>query len=129
MFNRDGSETIYDASADDFAKELIGKSIKAIAGDTIELNDGTILELEDTSDCCAYFNGDLEVIDLTDNAVTGVEHVDRDPSDDSDYDEHWSIHILSTHKLIAKVNIDGNASNGYYCHSINLRVKRPVETN
>lgn len=114
---------IYDMTSRDLAENLVGKSIKGIAGDTIELTDGTVLELEDTGDCCAYFNGSLEVIDLTDNAITSVKHVDREPKDDSDYDEHWSLHILSAHKLIAKVNIDGNATSGYYCHSINLKVK------
>lgn len=117
------NKTIYDANDDDFAKELVGKSIKGIAGDTIELNDGTVLEIEDTGDCCAWFTGSLEAIDLTDNAITNVEYVDRGKQDDSDYDEHWSLHILSAHKLIAKVNIDGNATSGYYVHSINLKVK------
>lgn len=115
--------TIYDLNYHDLQDELLGKSIAAIAGDTIELNDGTILTLEDTSDCCAWFSGSLEVIDLSDNAITRVEQHDVETPED-DYDEHWSLHILSSHKLIAKVNIDGNAQSGYYCHSINLRVKR-----
>lgn len=117
------SKTIYDADSTEFAAELVGKSIKSIAGNTIELTDGTVLEIQNTGDCCAWFTGSLEVIDLSDNAITRVEHVDREPEDDSDYDEHWSIHILSAHKLIAKVNIDGNATSGYYCHSIDLKVK------
>ena len=117
-------ETIYDASTYEFERELVGKSIKAIIGDRIELSDGTILELEDTGDCCAYFNGELEVIDLTDNAITSVECEDRG---EDEYDEKWSLHILSAHKLIAKVNIEGNSTSGYYCHSINLLVKRPTE--
>lgn len=114
------SDTIYDMTAGDLAENLIGKSIKAIAGDVIELTDGTVLEIEDTGDCCAYFNGSLEVIDLTDNAITRVEQVDLG---EDEYDEKWSLHILSAHKLIAKVNIEGDSTSGYYCHSINLKVK------
>lgn len=116
-------KTIEDMSDRDLAERLIGKSIVSVSGDSMTLNDGTVLELENTGDCCAWFTGSLEVIDLSDNAITNVEYIDRGPSDDSDYDEHYSLHILSAHKLIAKVNIDGNATSGYYCHSINLKVK------
>lgn len=120
------SKTIYDMGSGDLAEQLTGKSIVSVSGDSMTLNDGTVLELEDTADCCAWFSGSLEVIDLSDNMITNVEHVNRDPEDGSghdEYDEHYSLHILSAHKLIAKVNIDGNASSGYYCHSINLKVR------
>lgn len=117
------SDTIYDADRDDFATQLVGKSIKTIAGDVIELTDGTTLEVQNTGDCCAWFRGEVEAIDLTDNAITAVERVENGEDNDDYGDENYSIHILSAHKLIAKVNIEGNATSGYYCHSINLNVK------
>lgn len=112
---------IYDMTDGDLAKQLVGKGIKAIAGETIELTDGTVLEIEDTSDCCAWFQGDIEAFDFGDNVITAVERHDTEA--ENEYDEAWSLHVLSAHKLIAKVNIEGNASNGYYCHSVNLIVK------
>ena len=113
--------TIYDMTGDELAAQLIGKSIKAIAGNTIELTDGTVLEIQDTSDCCAWFRGDIEAFDFGDNVITAVE--DHDEEAEDEYAHAWSLHVLSAHKLIAKVNIEGDPSNGYYCHSVNLRVK------
>ena len=113
--------TVYDMTDHDLAMQLVGKSVKAIAGTTIELTDGTVLNLEDTSDCCAWFRGDVEAFDFGDNVITAVERHDVETEDD--YSEAWSLHVLSAHKLIAKVNIEGDPTSGYYCHSVNLRVK------
>ncbi|MCS4277378.1 hypothetical protein M2390_003146 [Mycetocola sp. BIGb0189] len=118
------SKTIYDMTESDLSGQLIGKSITAIAGKTMTLNDGTVLEFENAADCCAWFDATLESIDLNDNAITAVTRVGAKAAED--YDEAWSLHILSAHKLIAKVNIEGNASSGYYCHSILLNVKPAV---
>lgn len=116
------SETeINDMTSHDLAEQLIGKSIKAITGETIELMDGTVLEIQDTSDCCAWFSGDIEAFDFGDNVITAVKRHDVEAEDD--YTEAWSLHVLSAHKLIAKVNIEGNSTSGYYCHSVNLIVK------
>ena len=115
------NETIYDMSDRDLAEQLVGKSIKSIAGSTIELTDGTVLEIEDTSDCCAWFRGDIEAFDFNDNVITAVETHDAEAEDE--YTEAWSLHVLSAHTLIAKVNIEGDPTSGYYCHSVNLTVK------
>lgn len=114
-------KTIYDMTDRDLAKQLVGKSIKSIAGSTIELTDGTVLEIEDTSDCCAWFSGDIEAFDFDDNVITAVEHHDAEA--EHTYEEAWSLHVLSAHKLIAKVNIEGDPTSGYYCHSVDLIVK------
>ena len=42
-------------------------------------------------------------------------------------DESWSIHILAANKHIADVNITGDATSGYYCHSINLEIVEVTE--
>lgn len=115
---------IQDMSDSDLARQLIGKRIKAIAGQTIELTDGTVLEIEDTQDCCAWFAGDIEAFDYHDNVITAVK--EHEASAAHDIDEAWTLHVLSAHTLIAKVNIEGNATSGYYCHSVNLRVKGPI---
>lgn len=113
--------TIYDMTDRDLAEQLVGKSIKTIAGETIELTDGTVLEIQGTSDCCAWFQGDIEAFDFDDNVITAVEEHDAEAWYEDD--EAWSLHVVSAHKLIAKVNIEGNATSGYYCHSVNLIVK------
>ena len=112
---------IYDLTGEDLAKELVGKHIVAATDGTITLSDGTALIIEDTSDCCAYINGVIENIDLSDNVITAVEYEDADMEE---YDEHWKLNVLSNDKRVLAIDIDGTSSNGYYCHSINLVVKR-----
>ena len=114
-------QNIYDMSSADLASQLIGKRIVSIAGETLQLDDGTVLQFEDTSDCCAYFNANVEAFDFFENAITNVTQIDTGKNE---YDEAWSLHVLSNHKLIAKVNIEGTSSSGYYCHSVNLIVRR-----
>lgn len=114
-------EKIYDMDAADLEQRLVGKSIKGIAGSVIELTDGTVLEIEDASDCCAWFSGDIKAFDFTDNVITGVSRKEAKAADE--WDEAWTLQVFSAHKVIAEVNIEGNATSGYYCHSVGLRVK------
>jgi hypothetical protein len=118
------SETIYDLDRQGLEHLLIGKVITRIdeGAGTITLNDGTILQLEDTSSCCAWFDGELKKIDLTENAITAVAVKDLGQSD---YDEHWELVVLSADRAVCAIEIEGDSSNGYYCHSINLVVKKP----
>ena len=121
-------EKIYDLTEEDLKGQLIGKRIVEINEEDgeITLDDGTTLQIEDTVDCCAWFEGALKKIDLTENAITDVsiEHVSKD--DPEDYDEHWKLVVLSADKAVCAIEIDGNAASGYYCHSINLIVRKPV---
>lgn len=115
---------IYDLDVSGLAGEMVGRSIKAIAGNTIELSDGTTLEVESAGDCCAWFTGDVKAFDFANNVITGVTHVDRDPTDD--VPERWSLQVYSGHKLIAKVNIEGDSTSGYYGHSVSMTVKASI---
>ena len=108
----------YDMTDEDLASELVGKKIVNIDPDTntITLHDGTKLILRDANECCAWFEAELKEKNLTDNAITHVTTT-------GEYgDESWSIHILAANKHIADVNITGDATSGYYCHSINLEI-------
>ena len=106
-----------DATAEDLSGLLVGKSITSIEGDTFVLSDGTRIELIGTGDCCAWFSASIENIDLSDNVVTRCESGDRDA-------DGWSLTVFSAHKRIAEVNVDGDATSGYYCHSINMNVRK-----
>lgn len=116
------NDTYYSADEGDFAKELIGKRIVALTESTVTLDDGTALQIEDGGGCCAWFSGAFRALDLDDNAITRVEHVDR--VEENDRDDHWSLNIYTAHKQIAAVDIDGNPTSGYYGSSINLVVRR-----
>lgn len=115
------NKMIYDMSEHDLSSELVGKSVQAIEDSTIILTDGTVLEIEDSSGCCAWFSGDIEAFDFADNVITGVEEVYD--TGKSEYEEAWTLRVFSAHKVIAEVNIEGDSTSGYYCHSVNLRVK------
>lgn len=113
----------YDADEQDFEKELVGHRIVSIKDDTLVLDNGKTLVMEDTSDCCAYFSvtGVKFSDDLADNVVTAV--TSRSSEEGGEYDEAFSIVVLSEAKELAVIDIDGTASSGYYCHSINLEVR------
>ena len=107
-----------DMTDQDLAGELVGKKIVKIdtENSTMTLHDGTVLKFHDASDCCAWFEAELEEKNLTDNAITHV-------TTSGQYgDESWTIHILAANKHIADVNITGDEGSGYYCHSISLEV-------
>lgn len=105
-----------DASVEDFQDELIGKKIVEIENNVILLSDGTMLELIDTSDCCAWFSAELSVNNLVDNAITKV-YATGDGNGDG-----FTIHVLAANKKVVDIYIDGDEGSGYYCHSINLEV-------
>lgn len=114
-------KTVYDMSPRDLEDALIGKSIVAAEGGEIVLSDGTVLEIEDTADCCAWYEGTVRAIDLSDNVVTGVRFDDTGDPDDP-YKDHYTLTILSSVTELAAVDIDGDPGSGYYVHSVNLKV-------
>ena len=117
------TETIYNVQAGNLEFYLLGQTIASIDGKVVVLANGVRLSIEDTEDCCSWFEGDIEAFDFVDNVVTAVEQTPR-ANDEQEGRERWSIHILSAHKLIAQVNINGDHSSGYYCHSVNLVVEK-----
>ena len=116
---------IYDMTEGDLAAALIGKSVTATTEDSITLSDGTMLRIEDTGDCCAWFEGAVRSIDLSDNIITGVRVDDRQECDYDD--EDYTITVLSASTELLGVDITGNPTSGYYCHSVNLRIVTPEE--
>lgn len=120
-YNNLHTSSVIDMSVDDLAKEVVGHSISAIQDNQITLSNGKILEIENTSDCCAWFEGDIKAFDFKDNIVTAVEQIDREPH--AKAFEAWTLRVLSNHKTIAEIDIEGDSSSGYYCHSVNLTIK------
>jgi hypothetical protein len=112
---------IYDMGKEDLEKEVLGNSIVSIEDKKITLSNGKVLEIEDTGDCCAWFEGDVKAFDFADNIVTGVEEIKHEGTKDAP--ESWTLRVLSKHKTLAEINIEGDSTSGYYCHSVNLNVK------
>jgi hypothetical protein len=112
---------VYDLEKEDLEKEVLGNRIVSIEDKKIQLSNGKVLEIEDVSDCCAWFVGDIKAFDFADNVVTGVEKVEHQGG--SDAPEAWTLRVLSNHKTIAEVNIEGDSTSGYYCHSVVMTIK------
>jgi hypothetical protein len=112
---------ICDMGPEDLSNAIVGSTILAIDENKITLSSGKTLEIENTSDCCAWFEGDIKAFDFKDNVVTGIEQVEREGT--ANAPEAWTLKVLSNHRTIAEIDIEGDSSSGYYCHSVNLRIK------
>lgn len=118
----DNETVYYDMDLPDLEREIVGKRV--IEVDTndckIYLEDGTILDFQDESDCCAWFAVQLKKGNLVNNLVTSVKLADWD----SRAEEYWALHILAEDNRICDVLIEGDSTSGYYCRSITLEVTR-----
>lgn len=112
-----------DMTESDLEKEILGHAVTEVSegSGTITLDNGTVLSFADQADCCAWFCAELTAGNLTDNAVTSVDVT----YNDSDEVEDYTIHILAANKKIADIDITGDPTSGYYCHSIALEVYLP----
>lgn len=117
-------DLIFSMDEDDLRNELVGKTIESVnvQKGIIHLTDGTELRFIDTQECCAWFDSQLTVKNLTDNAITNVT---KEYSTDEDAPEAWTLHVLAADKNIVDVDIWGDSTSGYYCRSINLKVVAP----
>ena len=115
--------TIKTTNLDDYslAEALVGKSITSLEGNTLTLDDGTVLHIEDTADCCAYYNAEARAIDLTDNIVTGVRLDEREGDPDGSR-EHYTLTVLSSSSELLAVDVEGDEGSGYYVHSAELSI-------
>ena len=121
------TKTVCDADASDLSKEMVGKSIVRIDEEksTIALNDGTVLELESDFGCCAWFEVmSMKAIDVEDNVITAVNNEDSTLKNGDRSSGAFDIVVLSRQKEIARVQIDGDPTSGYYCSSVRMVVRK-----
>lgn len=116
-------EQVYSMTQKDLAEQLVGRTIVSIEDNKITLGNGTVLEIENTADCCAWYEGNIAAFDYKNNIITSVQEVPADPTLPGAV-EAWSLRVLSAHTTIANVNIEGDPTSGYYCHSVNLKIKK-----
>lgn len=120
---------IPDMSVGDLRNELIGQKIVDIdtRKNTITTASGKKLHFKDTYQCCAWFEAELSVGNLIDNAVTSLDVTDNQPEKRFGSGSDYTIHIMAADKNIADVNIYGDETSGYYCRSIILEVTEVQE--
>ena len=120
---------IPDMSVRDLENELIGQKIVDINTykNTITTASGKKLHFKDTYQCCAWFEAELSVGNLTDNAITSLDVTENHNETYFGIKNDYTIHIMAADKNIADVNIYGDETSGYYCRSIILEVTEVQE--
>ena len=115
----------YGLSADSIKEYLVGHMIVSIDEHHSEmtLDNGTVLELIDACECCAWYDA---VIGDDIKLKTIITDVDEEPNDDSDAVEAYRIVILGEDSRIGTIDVEGDPTSGYYCHSayFSVRVKK-----
>lgn len=115
----------YGLSADSIKEYLVGRMIISIDEyhGEMTLDDGTVLELIDAHECCAWYDA---VIGDDIKLKTIITDVDEEPDYDSDAVEAYRIVILGEDCRIGTIDVVGDPTSGYYCHSayFSVRVKK-----
>ena len=96
-------------------------------GNTIRLDNGMTLAIEETEqDCCACAGGQFEDVVL-DAAITNVGDIHYEPwSDDDTYGCSATVTIMHNRNIICKATANADAGNGGYYYSIaSFVVKMP----
>lgn len=96
-----------------------GKSVRKISGDTLQLSDGTVLEIHPNEGGCSCGAGDYEITELNecDNIITNVELVATDHVIDDPWETPPTTYALFVYAGDRKINlltVDGDDGNGYY---------------
>lgn len=114
----------YGLSADSIKEYLVGHMIVSIDKyhSEMTLDNGTVLELIDARECCAWYNA---VIGNDIKLKTIITDVDEEWNDDSDAADAYRIVILGEDSRIGTIDVTGDPTSGYYCHSayFSVRVK------
>lgn len=115
----------YGLSADSIKEYLVGRMIVSIDEyhGEMTLDNGTVLELIDAHECCAWYDA---VVGDDIKLKTIITDVDEEPDDDSDAVEAYRIVILGEDCRIGTIDVTGDPTSGYYCHSayFSVRVKK-----
>jgi len=108
----------------DILKELvIGHAIVKAEGDTLTLDNGTTIRVEDSSDCCAW--GTAYFGDLADsqNVITRVEGASTNSGDDDEYGLGSArVFLLTDAGTAMVIDQQWEPSNGYYFYGLYLTV-------
>ena len=129
MITQEEIEIPYDDDALVKMKELLlFRRIVQVSDNTLELDNGVILEIHPNQGSCpGCCSGDYEIIALAgcDNAITNVELVCAEIDDvDSSYDQSYRIDVYAEDERIRVLQVDGTDGNGYYGTGYTIFVKR-----
>lgn len=111
-----------DITEDDLKDLVLGHKIVFVDTErnSLLLDSGVVLTVESVHECCAWFQGIVHEGKVVDNVVTAVNTTyPENPS----AEEEFTIHIIADSTEVANINVTGDPSSGYYCHSVSLQVR------
>ena len=98
---------------------VVGQKIVSVIGDTFTLDNGKMVTLTGTSDCCAW--GDIGVDAATfigvDHVITSVKEVMHEHYREA----QWF--LLADMREVLRLSGEWDESNGYYMYGFNIQVR------
>lgn len=132
MSATDGLKIFNEDSEDDIRKLLVGRSIEEVAGDSLFLDDGTMLTVRPNQGCvcgngCYY----LDELNHVKNVITDVELCDE-YRDDADLflgyvPRVYRIYVIANGIRSLLMQVSGDDGNGYYGTGYEIYVEYPKE--
>jgi hypothetical protein len=124
-----GNKTLNQEDAEAIGALLLGHTIIKVSESELQLDDGTVLQLEGNEGGCACNAGDYELRELNgcDNVITNVELVNSPCGDGQDGDGTYRIFVYADNRKINLATFEGSDGNGYYGtgYTIEVRAARP----
>jgi hypothetical protein len=120
------SKVYYDS--DDLSPVLAGRYVTKVDGDTLTLDDGTVLAFEGNVGCCCG-SGDYWLTELfqrgTPNARIMSAEVETTQLGDDEYDDtRYTLFVIVDDERLPLAEFEGNDGNGYYGSGFNITVTR-----
>ena len=121
------SKVYYDS--DDLSPILAGRYVTKVDGDTLTLDDGTVLEFEGNEGCtCGSGTYDLTKLFQrgTPNArIMSADVTTRLTDEDDEYsDVIYTLFVIVDDERLPLAEFEGNDGNGYYGSGFNITVTR-----
>lgn len=111
---------VYHDNLEELKRLLIGHSVRKVAYDQLELDDGRILELSGNEGCGGCISGHYRLHDLNDMPINGIMDVRvavEDPPGNGYTDETvYTLFVLAQDERIERdlATFSGTDGNGYY---------------
>lgn len=121
------SKVYYDS--DDLSPVLAGRYVTKVDGDTLTLDDGTLLAFEGNEGCGWCCSGNYGLTELfqrgTPTARIMSAEVETTQLGDSDYDDtRYTLFVIVDDERLPLAEFEGNDGNGYYGSDFNITVTR-----
>lgn len=119
---------ITESDTDELRKLLLGRRVKRVAADHMQLDDGTMVRLVPNEGCGGCTNGAYRIKDLNevDNVITAVDPVVTIETDDLGREERlYEVFVVAEDRRVNLFAVEGSDGNGFYGTGYVLVVRAP----